>query len=584
MPTSTPPQPSTPTRPEPTSPELAQFAAALAGQYTVEHEIGRGGMGIVYRARDVRLDRLVAIKTLPPHLAGDPVIRERFVREARTVAALSHQHIVPIHRADELSGHVFFVMGFIDGESMAQRIRARGRLPAHEVVHALRDISDALAYAHARGVIHRDIKAENILLEHGSERALVTDFGIARLAEAAPLTATGQVLGTVYYTSPEQVSGEPVDARTDIYSLGVLAYLALSGRFPFDAELASAVLVAHVTRAPRPLREVSPNTPRALADIVDQCLAKDPARRPQRCADLLQALHAIPSEIDVRADADTRHASESSAPAPLVSDTEAHLILGRAADLQAMTGIQPRPLPEHGKRDPRQDAARTSGHRPAAIRDAAVEAGIDAKYVEHALVEHGLRQSAVTGSAPSGAVVNRSAEPNAFLGSPSRLEYEIVVDGEMPLEDFDLLLEIIRQSAGEAGEMATIGRSFSWQNHPDKGHVHVSVLPRGNRTTIRVSESLKAAAGGFFGGIMGGAGGGSTPVWLGVAIKMHSPLLGVALWSGAVSLTYLGARALFGMHNRYRGRKLRLLAERLASQVRESIDQATKKLPPSLSS
>jgi len=212
-----------------------------------------------------------------------------------------------------------------------------------------------------------------------------------------------------------------------------------------------------------------------------------------------------------------------------------------------------------------------------------VEAGIDAKYVDHALVEHGLRNSPIAGGAPTGAIVNRSAEANAFLGSPSRLDYEIVIDGEMPLEDFDLLLEVIRQSAGEAGEMATIGRSFSWQNHPDKGNVHVSVLPRGGRTTIRVSESLKPAAGGFFGGIMGGAGGGSTPVWLGIAIKMHSPLLGVALWGGAVTLTYLGARTLFGMHTRYRGRKLRLLAERLASQVRESIDHSKRKLPSSSS-
>ena len=238
------------------------FAAALAGQYDIEREIGRGGMGVVYLARDVRLDRHVAIKTLPPHLATDPTVRERFLREARTAGALSHQNIVPIHRADEIAGHVFFVMGFVDGESMAQHIRERGRLEPLQVVRELHDVATALSYAHEHGVIHRDIKTENILIDRHTGRAMVTDFGIARLAESTPLTSTGQLLGTVYYLSPEQVSGDKVDARSDIYSLGVVGYFALSGRFPFDAELASAVLIAHVTKAPPPLLSAAPHVPR----------------------------------------------------------------------------------------------------------------------------------------------------------------------------------------------------------------------------------------------------------------------------------------------------------------------------------
>src|SRR4051812_10506127 len=247
---------------------FARFAAALAGQYELEREIGRGGMGVVYLARDTRLDRQVAIKTLPVHLAHDPVVRERFLREARTAARLSHPNIVPIHRADEIMGHVFFVMGYVSGDSLAQRIRRIGRIDAHETTSVLRDVADALGYAHAHGVIHRDVKAENILLDAKTGRAMVTDFGIARLAEAAPLTATGQVLGTVYYVSPEQVSGERVDARSDIYSLGVVGFLALSGRFPFEAELASAVLIAHVTKTAPPLHTVAQDVPRDLADIV----------------------------------------------------------------------------------------------------------------------------------------------------------------------------------------------------------------------------------------------------------------------------------------------------------------------------
>src|SRR4051812_34332782 len=145
--------------------DFARFAAALDGQYALECEIGRGGMGIVYRARDLRLDRRVAVKTLPPHLANDDIVRERFLREARTAGSLSHPHIVPIHRADELGGHVFFVMGLVEGESLAQRIREAGQLDPREAVRILTDVADALGYAHRRGVIHRDVKAENILID-----------------------------------------------------------------------------------------------------------------------------------------------------------------------------------------------------------------------------------------------------------------------------------------------------------------------------------------------------------------------------------------------------------------------------------
>src|SRR5437868_4835007 len=233
-------------------------------------------MGVVYLARDRRLDRLVAIKTLPPQLAKDESVRQRFLRETRTAGAMAHPNIVPIHGADEIDGHVFFVMGYVEGDSLATHVRANGRLDQRTVVRYLRDVAAALGHAHQRGIIHRDIKAENILIDRGSDRAMVTDFGIARFAEAAPLTATGQLLGTVYYVSPEQVSGDAVDARSDLYSLGVVGYLALSGRFPFNAELASAVLIAHVTKTAPPLHTVAPTTPRALADIVDRCLAKDP--------------------------------------------------------------------------------------------------------------------------------------------------------------------------------------------------------------------------------------------------------------------------------------------------------------------
>ena len=179
-------------------PDAFALSQALNGQYEVLREVGRGGMGIVFLARDLKLERLVAIKTLPPTLASDEVIRARFLREARTAAALGHPNIVPIHRADDIDGTVFFVMGFVDGPSLAQLVRDGGPITPRTAVSILYDVADALAYAHGAGVIHRDVKAENILLDRGSSRALVTDFGIARVAEAAPLTATGTVLGTVH--------------------------------------------------------------------------------------------------------------------------------------------------------------------------------------------------------------------------------------------------------------------------------------------------------------------------------------------------------------------------------------------------
>ena len=556
--------------------ELARFAAALAGQYELEREVGRGGMGIVYLARDLKLDRRVAIKTLPPHLAADSVVRERFLREARTAGKLSHQNIVPIHRADELSGRVFFVMGYVDGESMAQRIRDRGHIDPREVLREMCDVAGALGYAHAHGVIHRDVKAENILIDTASGRAMVTDFGIARLAEAAPLTSTGQVLGTVYYLSPEQVSGDPVDARSDVYSLGVVGYYALSGRFPFDAELASAVLIAHVTKTPPPLHSVAPHTPRALADLVDRCLAKNPENRYQDCDELVAALQSIESIVSKEAQGFVAP-SRARGPA-LISDTEAQAILGRAADLQAKTGIEPRPIPIPARRDFDRDARRRDGFKPSDVRDAAVEAGIDGRYVDHAFEEHGLVPAApLPNRAPT--IVERSRSESAIAGGHMAIEYEVVVDGEMPEDDFDLLVDLIRHRTGEPGQLASVGRSFSWQSQPPRRSVSVSVLARGGKTTIRVSETMKQLAGQLFGGMMGGIGGGSIGVWTGVAARFHDPILGLCMWGGTVVLAFVTARGFFGRTTRRRDRQARELAEAIANLARDSIAAATPKLP-----
>ena len=255
------------------------FQEAVAGRYSLERELGRGGMGVVYLAREVRLDRPVAIKLLPPELAAQASLRDRFMREARTAARLSHPYIVPIHSVDDIGGFVFYVMAYVDGETLAQRVAARGALPPHEVVRVLREVAWALAYAHAQGVVHRDIKPANILLERGNERAMVTDFGIARVAHVSGDTSVGEVLGTPEYMSPEQAAGEQLDGRSDLYSLGVVGFYALTGELPFTAPTAQGVLMQHLT-TPAPLvSSRARGIPAALAQAIDNCLQKDAAAR-----------------------------------------------------------------------------------------------------------------------------------------------------------------------------------------------------------------------------------------------------------------------------------------------------------------
>jgi eukaryotic-like serine/threonine-protein kinase len=236
-------------------------------------------MGVVYLAREVALDRPVAIKLLPPALAARPELRERFLREARTAAQLSQPNIVPIHAVDDAAGFVFFVMAYIDGETLGERIRTQGPLPAPEAARVLREIAWALAYAHGQGVIHRDLKPDNIILERATGRAVLTDFGIARRLESTGLTVGGELIGTPEYMSPEQACGGELDGRTDLYSLGIVGFYALAGRLPFEATTVPALLVQQATAPSPPLAPLAPGAPRALVQAVARCLAKEPGDR-----------------------------------------------------------------------------------------------------------------------------------------------------------------------------------------------------------------------------------------------------------------------------------------------------------------
>ena len=271
-----------------------RVTVAVGDQYLIEEEIGRGGMAVVYRAMDLRLHRPVAIKVLPPDLAFNADVRTRFVREAQTAAQLSHPNIVPIYSVDDsdVGGLTYFVMAFVDGESLGVRLAREGAWPIDKTVRVLRDVADALAYAHARGVVHRDIKPDNILIDRASGRPLVTDFGIARAAAGETrLTLTGVSVGTPAYMSPEQALGErELDGRSDLYSLAVVGYHMLSGDTPFKAANTPAMLVKHVSERPRPLRERRPDVPAYLAVAIDRALAKKPEARWSDAAEFRDAL------------------------------------------------------------------------------------------------------------------------------------------------------------------------------------------------------------------------------------------------------------------------------------------------------
>ena len=270
---------------------------ALAGRYSLRREIGRGGMGIVYLAQEVRLDRPVALKLLPPEMAAQPALRERFLREARTAAKLSHPNIVPIYAVDEVDGFVFFTMMFVEGETLGERVRERGPLPPREAARILREVAWALAYAHGQGVVHRDVKPDNILIEAGSGRALVTDFGIAHVGSEPGVTSVGEILGTAEFMSPEQASGEAVDERSDLYSLGIVGHYMLSGQLPFQGTTVAATLAKHLTQPAPPLSSVAPGVPSDLAHAMDRCLLKDPD---ERFADGEELAGALSRALEVR--------------------------------------------------------------------------------------------------------------------------------------------------------------------------------------------------------------------------------------------------------------------------------------------
>ena len=336
----------------------AHVTSVLSANYELESEIGRGGMGVVYCARDRRLKRSVAVKVLPPELGYRSDIRQRFLREAETAAQLNHPNIVPIYTVEEKDNLVYFVMAFISGDNLGKVITERGAMDPDDVRRILREVSDALAYAHHRNVIHRDIKPDNILIDADSGRAMVTDFGIARAltdSSDSRLTATGMAIGTPAYMSPEQSAGDSqIDGRSDLYSLGVVGYQMLCGELPFDAPNTPMMLVKHLSETPVAVNERTAGIPLDLSRAVMMCLEKNPADRFPNANSLSTALSTgdIPTLI-ARA--------QPSPPPPLRSSSVGSRASVGMPSLRTQQAMSPL--------SPAMPTRYSSGSRPAATND-----------------------------------------------------------------------------------------------------------------------------------------------------------------------------------------------------------------------
>jgi len=310
----------TPDGPDPESDALLQLARIeLADDYDVEREVGRGGMGVVFRAIELQLRRPVALKVLPPELALGPSVVERFEREAQMAAALDHPNIIPIYRVGQTQSLLYLAMKHVEGRPLDSVIATQGALPVPVVLLVMRAATSALSYAHEHGIVHRDVKGGNILIDRDG-RVIVTDFGVARAIENASMTATGSVIGTPYFMSPEQCAGKLARPQSDQYSLGVVAFQMLTGTVPFHADTLAAIMHHHFFTPVPDVSVARHDVPTELIAVLDRVLAKDPDRRFATTREMRIAIEAVPlSEADrLAGESMLRELAQGSSAVPIV--------------------------------------------------------------------------------------------------------------------------------------------------------------------------------------------------------------------------------------------------------------------------
>jgi tRNA A-37 threonylcarbamoyl transferase component Bud32 len=510
----------------------AAFADAIRDRYVVERGIGAGGMATVHLAHDVRHKRSVAIKVLKPELAAS-LGAERFLKEIEIAARLTHPHIVPLHDSGEAAGFLYYVMPFIDGESLRTRLLRETRLDPAAALGIAADVGGALSYAHRQGILHRDIKPENILFAEG--HPMVADFGIARAvstAGGANITRTGLALGTPGYMSPEQAAGErDLDARTDVYSLGCVLYEMLLGEPPGMWQTDESFRLGKFTDLPERHRARF----RELGGAIEPALVRALALRTR---DRFASVDAFLLALRAEAGAVRRY-----------SDREVEEIVRRAADEQLA-----HPTGE--------------GMSLGTVQQIAADVGISPERVERAArnLEFGE-----TARAPA------ESGPGAFwLGSPTTIACQRVVDGELTAAAYDDIVGEVQAMLATDGEIDTLGRSLTWRTaHPALGKaraVQVRITSRGGQTRIQVQERLGELAWTLFGGIALGGGSGG----LAIILSLGGPEVGW-LAAGLLSAGWAGgmcalARTIFRSIARSKRADLEGLSDRVAELAPQSTE------------
>jgi serine/threonine protein kinase len=510
--------------------------AALADRFDLKRVLGRGGMATVYLGYDRRHRRDVAVKVLRPDLAASIGV-DRFLSEIQIAARLNHPNILALHDSGEASGYLYYVMPYIDGASLRERLLADRRLDSGQALHVARPVADALSYAHRKGVLHRDIKPENILFSDG--HPIVGDFGIAKAistAGGANLTRTGFPLGTPGYMSPEQAAGlTDLSERSDVYSLAVVIYEMLVGETPGRWPSEESVRVGRFLEANAEHRLRLAGAGSTLEGALVRGLAVHENQRTASPAALME-------ELTGTAEPPRRRYSEG----------EVREIVKRASELEV------------GR--PTAGGAMTMG----GVEALAAEVGIDRNLV------HAAAGSLTPGSQPLAppAKVTRS---KPWLGGPTEIFFERIVDGELSETEFPTMVDEIRRVMKNVGQVSQLGRSFSWvasRAGSAKRDLEVSVSVRAGKTRILIQESLGPLLGSVYGGIGGGMGGGGGGPIMGILVgAFHVPEMLIVAVPAWLALTFSTARTVYYYQSRIRTRKLGALAERLEIVARELISE-----------